>query len=105
MRRPDGTLVELRVLAPFSLHQLAATGSNDSPNDSIGQLPAPAEPLLVEMTPVTVEMMVERYFPAQRGVAIGLYQRLHADAGLGVEVAACQRDQHRAYGRGERRNH
>jgi len=64
MRRPNGTLVELRVQVPFNLHQLAATGSNDLPNDSnsIGQLPAPAEPLLEEMTSVTVEMMVERYF-------------------------------------------
>jgi hypothetical protein len=62
MRRPNGTLVELRVQVPFNLHQLAATGSNDLPNDSTGQLPAPAEPLLMEMTRVTVEMMVERYF-------------------------------------------
>jgi hypothetical protein len=62
MRRPDGTLVELRSQVPFNLHQLAATGSNDLPTDGTGQLPAPAEPLLMEMTRVTVELMVERYF-------------------------------------------
>ncbi len=64
MRRPDGTLVELRVQVPFDLHQLAATGSNDFSNG--GQLPAPAEPLLMEMTSVTAEMMVERYFVFER---------------------------------------
>jgi hypothetical protein len=64
MRRPDGTLVELRVQVPFNLHQLAATGSNDFSN--VGQLPPPAEPLLMEMTSVTAEMMVERYFVFER---------------------------------------
>jgi hypothetical protein len=73
MRRSDGTLVELRVQEPFNLHQLAATGSNDFSNDSIGQLPAPAEPLLVEMTPVTVEMMVERYFVFERTDRDGIF--------------------------------
>jgi hypothetical protein len=74
MRRPDGTLVELRVEVPFNLHQLAATGSNNSSNDGIDQLPAPAEPLLLEMTSVTAEMMVERYFVFERFKrGIGLY--------------------------------
>jgi hypothetical protein len=62
MRRSDGTLVELRVNEPFSLHQLAATGSNALEIDDSAQLRAPAEPLLLEMTAVSVGMMVERYF-------------------------------------------
>jgi hypothetical protein len=61
MRRPDGTLVELRTEAPFDLHQLAANGSNAEESNSSTQIPAPAEPLLVSMTPITVERMIERY--------------------------------------------
>src|SRR4051812_41238613 len=61
MRRPDGTLVELRTQSPFNLHQLVANGSNAAAVDS-GQLPAPPEPLLVRMTPVTVGGMVEKHF-------------------------------------------
>jgi hypothetical protein len=62
MRKPYGTLVELRVEVPFDLHQLAATGSNALESDNSTQVPAPAEPLLVDMTPVDVEVMIERYF-------------------------------------------
>jgi hypothetical protein len=64
MRRPDGTLVEMRVQAPFAMHQLAQTGANGDSDSNA--LPPPPEPLLMEMTPTTVELMVERYFVWER---------------------------------------
>jgi hypothetical protein len=73
MRRPNGTLVELRQEVPFNLHKLAATGSNDLQNDSTGQLAAPAEPLLAEMTPVIAEMMIERYFVFEKTDKDGIF--------------------------------
>jgi hypothetical protein len=62
MRRPNGTLVELRTEAPFSLHQLAATGANAETEPSAGVLPAPPEPLLFDLTPIATERLLERYF-------------------------------------------
>jgi hypothetical protein len=61
MRRPDGTLVELRTEAPFALHQLAATGSNNEADPEGGLLPAPPEPMLFDLTPITTERLIEKY--------------------------------------------
>jgi hypothetical protein len=59
MRRADGSLVELRVVEPFDLHQLASDGSNGEADPAKGGfLPAPPEPLLVEMTPITTRLMI-----------------------------------------------
>jgi hypothetical protein len=73
MRKPYGTLVELRVKVPFTMHQLAATGSNALDGDDSNQLPAPAEPLLVDTTPVAVELMIERYFVFEKNDKDGIY--------------------------------
>jgi hypothetical protein len=62
MRRPDGTLVELRTEAPFALHLLAATGSNADATPTDGQLAAPPEPSLFALTPITTERLIEKYF-------------------------------------------
>jgi hypothetical protein len=74
MRIPYGTLVELRVEVPFTLHQLAATGSNASESEDSAQIPAPAQPLLVDMTPVAVKLMIERYFVFEKTDKGGNFQ-------------------------------
>jgi hypothetical protein len=62
MRRPDGTLVKLVTETPFELHQLAATGSNAEADPDEGVLPAPPEPTLKMLTPITTELLIEKYF-------------------------------------------
>jgi hypothetical protein len=62
MRRPDGALVEVKLQAPFDMHQLAVDGDPANGKDKDGQLPPPPEPLLVSMKPVTVRTLIERYF-------------------------------------------
>lgn len=60
MRDSSGNLVEVRVREPWALHLLTADGTNGDAGD-IEALQAPAEPGLVQLTPVGVELLVERY--------------------------------------------
>jgi hypothetical protein len=60
MRDASGDLVEVRVREPWALHLLTSDGSNDAADD-VEPIQAPAEPGLVQLTPVGVEMLLERY--------------------------------------------
>jgi hypothetical protein len=60
MRRPDGSLVEVRMQVPFDMHQLTSATANADADAK--QIPAPPELLLLTMTPITVNMMIEKYF-------------------------------------------
>jgi hypothetical protein len=71
MRRPDGSLVEVRMQVPFDLHQLTAATANaeaDTPS-----IPAPPELLLAAMTPITVNMMIEKYLIWEKADKDGLF--------------------------------
>jgi hypothetical protein len=59
MRDASGNLVEVRVREPWALHLLTADGTNAA--DDPETMKAPAEPRLVQFTPVGVEMLIERY--------------------------------------------
>jgi hypothetical protein len=59
MRDASGSLVEVRVQEPWSLHLLTADGTNaDAKDETIG---APAEPTLAQLTPIGLELLIERY--------------------------------------------
>jgi hypothetical protein len=73
MRRPDGTLVEVRVAVPLDLHLLAATGSNRETDADSEALPAPAEPLLFAMTATGVERMITRHIAWEKSDRDGGY--------------------------------
>ena len=63
MRDASGSLVEVRVREPWALHLLTSDGTN-GPADAVDDteaIKAPAEPGLVPLTPVGVEMLIERY--------------------------------------------
>jgi hypothetical protein len=61
-RDANGAFVEVRTVEPWGLHTLTATGANadvsDNPEDI---LPAPPEPMLVQLSKVEVSLLVERY--------------------------------------------
>jgi hypothetical protein len=58
MRDASGHLVEVRVQEDWALHELRSDGANAAEGDVIK---APAEPALVRLTPVAVNMLIERY--------------------------------------------
>ena len=63
MRDASGSLVDVRVREPWALHLLTSDGTN-CPADAVDDteaIKAPAEPGLVPLTPVGVEMLFERY--------------------------------------------
>jgi hypothetical protein len=60
MRRPSGSLVEVRMQVPFDMHQLTSDTANAEPDAKL--IPAPPELLLETMTSTTVNMLIERYF-------------------------------------------
>ena len=60
MRDVSGDLVEVRVREPWALHTLTSEGVNDEGGDT-EPMKAPAEPGLVRLTPVCVELLIERY--------------------------------------------
>ena len=69
MRDASGNLVEVRVREPWALHLLTSDGTN-CPADAVDDteaMKAPAEPGLVPLTPVGVEMLIERLCPLDRG--------------------------------------
>ena len=62
MRDASGNLVEVRVREPWALHLLTSDGTNAGRRrDDAEAMKAPAEPGLVRLTPIGVEMLVERY--------------------------------------------
>src|SRR5262249_26036352 len=60
MRDASGNLVEVRVQEDWALHELSSDGTNDSA-DGGDVIRAPAEPALVRLIPVAVNMLIERY--------------------------------------------
>jgi hypothetical protein len=60
MRDASGRLVEVRVREPWNLHQLTAAGANACVEDG-ENIKAPAEPALVQLTPVRIELLLENY--------------------------------------------
>lgn len=80
MRDASGNFVEVRVREPWALHLLTADGANSAANaaDESEAIKAPAEPGLERLTPVRVEMLIERYVRwtvdkrTQRDLAWGL---------------------------------
>jgi hypothetical protein len=60
MRDASGNLVEVRIREPWALHLLTADGTNAALEDA-DTMKAPAEPGLVQLTPIGVEMLVESY--------------------------------------------
>ena len=63
MRNINGDLVRVSVRTPWSLHQLAATGSNaDAAARDQPTIPAPPEPTLAALSTSAVAMLIEEYF-------------------------------------------
>jgi uncharacterized protein YheU (UPF0270 family) len=60
MRNPEGELVEVQSRKPWSLHLLTADGTNVDGTDAEA-IAAPPELALVPLTPVRVELLIERY--------------------------------------------
>jgi hypothetical protein len=60
MRDASGNLVEVRVREPWALHQLTADGTNAAAKDT-EKMKAPAEPVLVKLTPTGIELLLENY--------------------------------------------
>jgi hypothetical protein len=62
MRDGSGNLVEVRVREPWAMHLLTSDSANAENTGDEGQaMKAPAEPGLDRLSPVRVEMLVERY--------------------------------------------
>jgi hypothetical protein len=60
MRNASGNLVEVRVREPWDLHLLTADGTNAAAEDS-ETMNAPPEPALVQLTPIGIELLLEKY--------------------------------------------
>jgi hypothetical protein len=60
MRNASGALVQVEVKQPWSLHTLTADSANMTSDDAEA-MTAPAEPVLVELTPTGVELLLENY--------------------------------------------
>ena len=56
MRDASGNLVEVQVREPWELHQLTADGTNAAAEGS-EKIKAPAEPVLVQLTPTGIELL------------------------------------------------
>ena len=62
MRDGSGNLVEVRVREPWAMHLLTSDSANaENTGDEEQAMKAPAEPGLDRLSPVRVEMLVERY--------------------------------------------
>ena len=104
MRDASGNLVEVRVREPWALHSLTSEGVNDE-SDNVEVMKAPAEPGLVRLTPVRIELLIERYVgwlagegreKLLRGVAETVHRRV--DAVLAERRSGGAGDQHRSAG-------
>ena len=60
MRNASGAFVQVEVKEPWALHLLTADTANAGGEDT-DVIKAPAEPVLVELTPIRVELLLERY--------------------------------------------
>ncbi|WP_439407433.1 hypothetical protein ACNJX9_39460 [Bradyrhizobium sp. DASA03076] len=60
MRNASGALVQIQVKQPWSLHTLTADSANMT-SEETESVTAPAEPVLVELTPTGVELLLEDY--------------------------------------------
>jgi hypothetical protein len=62
MRNADGKLAEVHVREPWGLHLLTATGSNAEPElEGQQALPAPPEPMLVNLTAIEAALLIEKH--------------------------------------------
>ncbi len=61
MRDASGELVEVRVQEPWALHELNSDTTNNTAADGGDVMKAPAEPGLVRLSSVAVNMVIERY--------------------------------------------
>jgi hypothetical protein len=60
MRNASGAFVQVEVKQPWALHLLTADSAN-AVAEEIDAMKAPAEPVLVELTPIGVELLLEHY--------------------------------------------
>ncbi|WOH51921.1 hypothetical protein [Bradyrhizobium sp. sBnM-33] len=60
MRNASGAFVQVEVKQPWALHLLTAESAN-AIGDDTDLMKAPAEPVLAELTPIGVELLLERY--------------------------------------------
>jgi hypothetical protein len=60
MRDASGNLVEVRVREPWALHLLTADGTNAAVEGG-ETMKAPPEPGMVQLTPIGIELLVEKY--------------------------------------------
>jgi hypothetical protein len=60
MRNASGAFVQVEVKQPWALHLLTAEGAN-AIGDDADLMKAPEEPVLAELTPIGVELLLERY--------------------------------------------
>jgi hypothetical protein len=60
MRNASGAFVQVEVKQPWALHLLTAEGAN-AIGDDADLMKAPAEPVFAELTPIGVELLLERY--------------------------------------------
>jgi hypothetical protein len=60
MRNASGALVQVEVKQPWALHLLSAEGAN-AIGDDADLMKAPAEPVLSELSPIGVELLLELY--------------------------------------------
>ena len=61
MRNASGALVQVEVRVPWALHMLTADSANSAGEEPEETMKPPAEPLLAELTPTGVELLLERY--------------------------------------------
>ena len=70
MRDAAGMIVEVHAREPWGLHLLTATGSNTAASPTAGDAgvegdglgaPAPQEPMIIRLSAVEVELLIERY--------------------------------------------
>ena len=84
MRDASGEVVEVRVQEPWALHELNSDTINNTAADGGDVMKAPAEPGLVRLSSVAVNMMIERYvrwlIVTEKKEYFGQLPRSHVDA-------------------------
>jgi hypothetical protein len=61
MRNAGGAIVRVEDKEPWALHLLTSDSANAAGGEEDGTVKAPAEPVLVMLTPIGVELMLEKY--------------------------------------------
>jgi hypothetical protein len=61
MRNASGALVEVEVRVPWALHLLTADSANSAGEEPEEAMKPPAEPLLAELSPTGIELLLEHY--------------------------------------------